>query len=271
MLSALGDPWEFWPELNLFEKLGPTTRLYFVGAYAEGKESEFRTLDLAGYFDLTLGPPVRRKLRTEDWRAKKYFWVRIGYDHVFKAEGETKSAPEDRGIVAFHGRAYLPGEILFEGRARADLRWIDGDYSTRYRLRGELNREFDVIEVRDQRPYLQAEGFYDTRYDGMGPGALPGWSRGHPLHSTSGLSRPWRGKWTGSPRRSGLLGYRDRRPLVLLRQRQGAGDVWAGGSGSRRKRQTVASAARGSVTRRMSSPLRAVLYEARDPGVAAAI
>lgn len=160
-----GDPTEFWPELNLFEKLGPTTRLYFVGAYAKGKESEFRTLDLAGYFDLTLGPPVRRKLRTEDWRAKKYFWVRIGYDHIFKAEGETKSAPEDRGIVAFHGRAYLPAEILFEGRARADLRWIDGDYSTRYRLRGELNREFDV-RGHPVTPFLQAECFYDTRYDG---------------------------------------------------------------------------------------------------------
>ncbi len=64
------DPTEFWPELNLFEKLGPTTRLYFVAAFARGKESDALSLDLAGYCDLTLGPPVRRKLRTEDWRAK---------------------------------------------------------------------------------------------------------------------------------------------------------------------------------------------------------
>jgi len=159
------DPTEFWPELNLYEKLGPATRLYFVAAYANGKESEFRTLDLAAYFDLTLGPPVRRSLLQDDWRAKKYFWARVGYDHVFKAEGKTKTTPEDRGIVAVHGRAYLPAGILFEGRARADLRWIGGDYSTRYRLRGELNRDFNVREHL-VTPYIQAEAFYDTRYDG---------------------------------------------------------------------------------------------------------
>jgi len=159
------DPTEIWPELNLYEKLGPATRLYFVAAYARGKESDALSLDLAGYFDLTLGPPVRRSLLQDDWRAKKYFWARVGYDHVFKAEGKTKATPEDRGIVALHARAYLPAGILFEGRARADLRWIGGDYSTRYRLRGELNRDFNVREHL-VTPYIQAEVFYDTRYDG---------------------------------------------------------------------------------------------------------
>lgn len=92
-------------------------------------------------------------------------WVRIGYDHVFKQEGETESTPEERGIVAVHGRGWLPGEVLVEGRARADLRWIGGDYSTRYRLRIEVNRDFDV-GGRVVTPYFQAETFYDTRYDG---------------------------------------------------------------------------------------------------------
>ena len=159
------DPTEFWPELNLFEKLGPTTRLYFVAAYARGKESDALSLDVAGYFDLTLGPPVRRSLLTDDWRAKRYLWARVGYDRVSKAENKTKTTPEDRGIVALHARAYLPAGILFEGRARADLRWMGGDYSTRYRLRGELNRDFNVFD-RVVTPYLQAEAFYDTRYDG---------------------------------------------------------------------------------------------------------
>jgi len=170
--ASAGDPTEFWPELNLYEKLGPTTRLYFVAAYAQGKESDALSLDLAAYFDLTLGPPVRRKLlsddwraRTDDWRAKKYFWARIGYDHIFKAEDKTMTTPEDRGIVALHARAYLPAEILVETRARADLRWMGGDYSTRYRFRIEVNRDFNVLK-RVVTPYFQAEAFYDTRYDG---------------------------------------------------------------------------------------------------------
>ena len=166
-----GDPWELWPELNLYKGLGPTTRLYFVTAYASGKESEFLTLDVAGYFDTTFKPFTRDVLRQddwrtkEDWRKKRYLWVRIGYDHVSKQEGETKSTPEDRGILAVHGRVYLPAQILFELRTRADFRWIGGDYSTRYRLRGELNRDFTVRGV-VSNVFLQAEYFYDTRYDG---------------------------------------------------------------------------------------------------------
>ncbi len=223
LLSATArasDPTELWPELNLYKRLGPTTRLYFVAAYAEGKESEFRTLDVAGYFDLTFKPFTRGlhiaegRRHQDDWRQKRYAWLRLGYDHVFKQEGETKSVPEDRGIVAVHGRAYLPEGILFEARARADLRWIGGDYSTRYRARGELNRDFDVLG-RVTNVYLQAEAFYDTRYDG--------WARelyqvGAEIAPRRSLPRGALDRAPGrpSPREVRPLGVRDRRALVLL-------------------------------------------------------
>jgi hypothetical protein len=160
-----GDPVEFWGELNLFKKVNPTTRLYFVVADTKGKESEFRTVDLAGFVDLTLGPQLPRRRQKQDWQTRKYLWVRIGYDHIFKAEDKTRTAQENRGIVALYGRVHLPGAILFEARPRADLRWIAGSYSTRYRLRFEVNRDFTVLD-RVVTPYFQAEYFYDTRYDG---------------------------------------------------------------------------------------------------------
>jgi hypothetical protein len=154
------------PELNLFKKTSATTRLYFVAAYAEGKESPLGTLDLAGYFDLTLKPILRPSLREEDWQARRYFWVRLGYDHVFTTEDrDSEETSEYRGIVAVHGRTWLPGQILVEGRMRADLRWIGSEYSTRYRARLEINRDF-VVRGRTVTPYLQIEPFYDTRYDG---------------------------------------------------------------------------------------------------------
>lgn len=165
------DPWEIWPEANLYKSLGQTTRLYFVASYAQGKESATTTLDLAGYFDLTFRPLVRHAVRSnnwkeqQDWRQNRYLWVRVGYDHIFKEEDGQKTEPEDRGIVAIHGRFYLPAGFLLEARTRADLRWIGGDYSTRYRLRGELNRDFAVFE-HVANLFLQAEGFYDMRYEG---------------------------------------------------------------------------------------------------------
>jgi hypothetical protein len=57
----------------------------------------------------------------------------------------------------------LPAEVWLETRMRADLRWIGGDPSQRYRARIEATREFSVLE-HIVVPYANAEAFYDTRY-----------------------------------------------------------------------------------------------------------
>jgi len=65
------DPWEFWPEAQLFVGLNPRTRVFLDAAYAKGKESDEASLDTAGYLDISLlpvGPRRRRLLRTEDWQ-----------------------------------------------------------------------------------------------------------------------------------------------------------------------------------------------------------
>jgi len=168
--ASAGDPWEFWPEGQLFVGLNPRTRVFLNAAYAKGKESDERSLDAAAYLDISflpVGPRRRRSLRTEDWQRGRYLWARVGYDRVFKAtEGEsTPSVAEDRGILSLWGKFPLPGDVWLEGRARADLRWIGCDYSTRYRWRLEATREFVVLD-HAVVPYLNVEWFYDTRYDG---------------------------------------------------------------------------------------------------------
>ena len=68
-------------------------------------------------------------------------------------------------MVSAYGKLSLPEAIWLEGRARVDFRWIDGVYSTRYRLRLEATREF-LVKGHPVVPFLNAEAFYDTRYDG---------------------------------------------------------------------------------------------------------
>jgi hypothetical protein len=58
----------------------------------------------------------------------------------------------------------LPAAAWLETRTRADLRWIGGEYSNRYRFRLDLSREFSVRD-RAVVPYCNFEWFYDTRYD----------------------------------------------------------------------------------------------------------
>jgi hypothetical protein len=168
--ASADDPWEFWPEGQLFVGLNSRTRVFLNAAYAKGKESDERSLDTAAYLDISLlpiGPRRRQALRSEDWQRNRYFWARVGYDRIFEfteAEG-TPSVAEDRGILSLWGKFPLPAAVWVEGRARADLRWIGGDYSTRYRGRLEATREFFVLD-HSVVPYLNVEWFYDTRYDG---------------------------------------------------------------------------------------------------------
>ena len=166
-VAHAADSSEFWPEVSGFVTLTPRTRIYLDAAYAQAKESDIKSLDLAAYLDVSLKPIVRKELRAEDWQRTRYLWARIGYDRIFKTTDGRRGADvaEDRGIVAFYAKAPLPGEVWLEGRVRADLRWIDADYSTRYRFRVEATREFTVLN-HTVVPYFNVEWFYDTRYDG---------------------------------------------------------------------------------------------------------
>jgi hypothetical protein len=172
VLSALGTParaadsTELWPELSAFVRVDDQKRLYLDASYARGKESDDRSLDLGAYLDVSLMPILREELRREDWQRNRYLWTRVGYTRILKASnGGPAEVSEDRGVLAIYGRALLPQDTTFEARVRADLRWLGGDYSTRYRFRGEVNREFTVAG-HAVVPYLNAEWFYDTRYHG---------------------------------------------------------------------------------------------------------
>lgn len=159
------DPWEGWPELSAYIRTSTITRLHFDMAYAQGKESPDRVTDLAGYLDLSIKPVLRKRLQSEDWARNRYLWARVGYDHILKGQGRGPSPAEDRGVASLYARAPLPAELWTEGRVRTDLRWISGTYSTRYRVRAEVNREW-TLAGHAVAPYFNVEWFYDTRYDG---------------------------------------------------------------------------------------------------------
>jgi len=161
------DTSEFWPEISAFTQLNERSRAYFDAAYALGKESDVKSLNLAACLDVSLKPiaRLRRDLLTQDWQRNKYLWARVGYDRIFEATDATGAeVVENRGVIALYGRIPLPASTWLETRTRADFRWIGDDYSNRYRFRLDLSREFTV---RDHAvvPYGNVEWFYDTRFD----------------------------------------------------------------------------------------------------------
>jgi hypothetical protein len=165
-IAQAADSSEFWPEVSGFVNLDPRTRIFLNAAYAEAKESDIKSLDLAACLDVSLKPIVRKELGSEDWQRGRYLWARVGYDRVFKAiDGADAEVAEDRGILALYAKTPLPAEVWLEARVRADLRWIGADYSTRYRFRVDATRDFNVLN-HTVAPYFNVEWFYDTRYDG---------------------------------------------------------------------------------------------------------
>ena len=159
---------EFWPELSAFMQLDERTRALFDAAYALGKESDVKSVDVAAYLDVSLKPiaRLRRDLLSEDWQRNRYLWARIGYDRIFEATDSTGAeVVENRGVIALYGRVPLPAALWLETRTRADLRWIEDEYSNRYRFRLDFSREFTVLD-HSVVPYFNFEWFYDTRYDG---------------------------------------------------------------------------------------------------------
>jgi hypothetical protein len=158
---------EFWPELSAFIQLDPLYRIYLDASYAQGKESKARSLDLSAALDISLLPVLREHLVSEDWQRGRYLWARLGYTRVAKAdEGRDLDRAEDRGVLALYAKGTPFADLWFEARGRADLRWIGGQYSTRYRFRLEANREFTVLE-HAVLPYVNYEWFRDTRYEGL--------------------------------------------------------------------------------------------------------
>lgn len=155
---------QFWPEAAVYIGLGPQSRLFLNLPYATDLDSADATLDIAAYLDISLLPILRPSLHNADWQRSRYLWARLGVDRIVEREGGHWSVAEDRGIVSLWGKLELPAEVWLESRARADLRWIGGDYSTRYRFRLEATREFTVAG-HTVVPYANVEGFYDTRFD----------------------------------------------------------------------------------------------------------
>lgn len=163
-VAAHAEDTEIWPQASLYTQLDETTRLYFDLSNAKGKESIASTSDASAYVDVSIMPVYREHLQSQDWQRNRYLWARLGYTRVNNVSLDTRELSENRGVISLQARAPLPAEIWLEGRARADLRWISGSYSTRYRLRVDVSRELKAFE-RAVVTYANAEWFYDTRYD----------------------------------------------------------------------------------------------------------
>jgi hypothetical protein len=173
LLAVLSSPvasqnqsFQTWPEIDTYLRLGSDVRASFFASWT--KENRQGTdADVGPNIDFFLKPLVKLKRITIfalDQSKDRPLMLRFGYRYMPTTNGPT----ENRGILETTGRYPLVRGVLLSDRNRADLRFIAGEFSWRYRNRLTAERTFSIRSYH-LTPYVRAELYYD--------GNLHKWSR----------------------------------------------------------------------------------------------
>jgi hypothetical protein len=147
---------EFWPGIDVYIDIKPKVRLYFLGTVSKTVEDgEIRN---AQGYEAQLGAHV-------DYIPNEYVILRTGYRYGTSVGDSSDPFKEHRLLAEQTLRKLFPGGLALSDRNREEFRWINGDFSFRYRNRVFIEREFHLVKGRKTIPYLSGEMFYDTRYD----------------------------------------------------------------------------------------------------------
>src|SRR6185295_6586068 len=139
---------QLWPEVDVYVSLTEKFRLLFLATTTKAEETRDNT-------EGQVGAHI-------DYQLNKRVSLRAGYRYGFSLGGSDPFR-EHRPIFEQTLRQPLPLEVLFSDRNREELRWVNGEFSARYRNRVTLEREFKVLN-RQITPYGSAEVYYDSRF-----------------------------------------------------------------------------------------------------------
>ena len=146
---------EFWPEIDVYITVKPKVRLYFLGTVSKSVEDgELRN---AQGYEGQIGVHV-------DYIPNNHVILRTGYRYGTAVGSNSEPFKEHRLVTEQTLRHLLPGDFILSDRNREDFRFVNGDFSFRYRNRVTLEREVHLFKGRNITPYVSGEIFYDTRY-----------------------------------------------------------------------------------------------------------
>lgn len=158
---AQSNSFQAWPEIDTFFNLNSKVRLSFFAAKTR-ENREDTDAEIGPNIDVYV-KPLRKAdefvLFELDQSKSRFLMLRSGYRYM----PSTASPTEQRGIEEATARYPLSWSVLMSDRNRVDLRFIDGEFSWRYRNRLSAERDF-AIKSYHFAPYLRAEAYYDSRY-----------------------------------------------------------------------------------------------------------
>lgn len=150
---------EFWPEVDAHVELPSHFRVLAFGGLEQGVGFPYQQWYLAAGLGYQFKPILKSHLENIDPDKEHHFVVGGGYEFLRTIQsGKTK----DEGRLVLEGEPGFrsPAGFLVRDRNRVEFRWVNGVYSTRYRNRLTVERDFLLHGFRFA-PYGGAEVFYD--------------------------------------------------------------------------------------------------------------
>lgn len=139
---------EIWPEVDVFFPLNERFRLMVAAGWEKAAETrDGQEAQVGVYLDCFFRDRIT---------------LRAGYRHGF-ALGNNEPFTEHRIVLDQTFHKPLGREFVFSDRNRQELRWVNGDFSLRFRNRAKLEKTF-VAGKRSFVPYTSGEIFYDSRF-----------------------------------------------------------------------------------------------------------
>jgi len=159
--QAQTQTYQTWPEIDTYIKLNQNFRLYFIATQTiengQGRDAEIGpNLD---FFFMPLFKKNRGVIFQPDQAKSRLFLLRAGYHYLPSTNGPT----EHRGVLEVTGRYPLKSGLLFSDRNRHEFRFINGEFSWRYRNRLSMER---TVSIRSYHftPYVCGEVYFDSNY-----------------------------------------------------------------------------------------------------------
>ena len=157
---AQAQTYQTWPEIDTYKNLNQNFRLYFIAAQTiENREKDAEIGPNLDFFFKPLFKNNRSVIFQPDPSKARPFLLRVGYRYLPSTSGPT----EHRCVLEATGRYALKSFFLFSVRNRADLRFINGEFSWRYRNSPTVER---TVSIRSYHftPYASGEVFFDSNY-----------------------------------------------------------------------------------------------------------
>jgi len=150
---------EFWPEVDTHVELPSHFRMLVLGGLEQGVGFPYQQRYLAAGLGYQFKPIVKSHLENIDPDKEHHLVVGGGYE-FYRTIQSGKTKDESRLVIeAIPGFRPTAG-FLVRDTNRVEFRWVNGVYSTRYRNRLKIERDFLLHGFRFT-PYASAEVFYD--------------------------------------------------------------------------------------------------------------